>query len=288
MSVLKFLLAEGNTRERVEATVAAGGRSGTDCFTEILNAVAPGALIDVVNPADADAALPAGAGLAQYDGFMMSGSALNIPGGDDDPRVVRQVDLAKAVFAAGVPFWGSCWGLQVAVAAAGGSVGASPLGCEMAVARKVVVNEAGRGHPLYADKPAVFDAPAVHVDEITALPPGATLLASNDFSKVQGACFDHGAGTFWGTQYHPEFDMADMAVLVRRYTERLVDQGFFATPAEAEAHAARLKALHEAPTRKDLSWALGIDADILDPMRRWREIANWTEHLLKARVASTQ
>lgn len=288
MSDLRFLLAEGNTRERNADAIAAGGRTGTACFSEILNTIAPGSGIDIVNPADADAVLPDGAALANYHGFMMSGSALNVPGSEDDPRVVRQVDLAKAVFEAGVPFYGSCWGLQIAVAAAGGTVSASPLGCEMAVARKIELNDAGRDHPLYDGKASVFDAPAVHVDEVTSLPSGARLLASNGFSKVQGAAFEYGAGSFWGVQYHPEFDMADMAVLVTRYTERLVGQGFFASAAEAETHAARLRTLHGEPARKDLAWLLGIDADILDPALRWREIVNWVEHAVKPHAASAQ
>jgi len=225
--------------------------------------------------------LPAGTALEQFDGFMMSGSALNIPGGEDDPRVQRQIDLARAVFDTGVPFYGSCWGLQVAAAAAGGTVAANPKGCEMAVARKVALSEDGSDHPLYSGKHRVFDAPAVHVDEVTALPPGATLLASNDFSKVQGACFTYGKGTFWGVQYHPEFDLADMAVLVRRYTRRLVDQGFFDGPEAAEAHAGRLVELHRNPERKDLAWSLGLDGDILDPKLRWREIVNWVEFAVK-------
>ncbi len=283
MSDLKFLLAEGNTREINAQAIASGGRTGTMCFSEILQSIAPGCIIEIVNPADIDTGLPAGAELTGYDGFMMSGSALNVPLGGDDPRVTRQVDLAKAVFDAGVPFYGSCWGLQVAVAAAGGSVAASPLGCEMAVARKVVLSEQGRDHLLYDGKAGVFDAPAVHVDEVTALPSGATVLASNGFSRVQGATFRFARGEFWGVQYHPEFDLADMAVLVKRYTQRVVDQGFFATPADAEAHAERLKTLHEDPERKDLSWLLGLDADILDPTVRWREIVNWVEHAVKPR-----
>jgi GMP synthase (glutamine-hydrolysing) len=281
MSGLKFLLAEGNTRELNATAIAAGGRTGTACFSSILEVVAPGSIIDIVNPADADAVLPSGADLAQYHGFMMSGSALNIPLSENDPCVRRQVDLAKAVFDVGVPFYGSCWGLQVAVAAAGGTVSASPLGCEMAVARKVVLNATGREHPLYEGKASVFDAPAVHVDEVTVLPSGATLLASNGFSQVQGVMFTHSAGEFWGVQYHPEFDLSDMSVLVHRYTERLVSQGFFASPAEAEIHAERLKTLHDDPARKDLAWLLGLDADILDPAVRWREIVNWIEYAVK-------
>jgi GMP synthase (glutamine-hydrolysing) len=284
MNALRLLLAEGNTRDRVEATEAAGGRSGVDCFKKILDGVASDAIVDVVNPADADAVLPKGAALDGYHGFMMSGSALNIPGGEDDPRVRRQIDLAKAVFKAGVPFWGSCWGLQVAVAAAGGTVRANPKGCEMAVARKVRLTEAGAGHPLYTEKPMVFDAPAVHVDEIETLPAGAELLASNNFSTVQGAAFKVGKSEFWGVQYHPEFDMDDMSLMVLRYTQRLIDQGFFKTEAEAKAHAERLHAVHMEPERKDLAWALGIDGDILDKSRRWREIANWIEHAVRRRA----
>ena len=169
----------------------------------------------------------------------------------------------------------------MAVAAAGGTVSASPLGCEMAVARKGVLNATGREHPLYEGKASVFDAPAVHVDEVTVLPSGATLLASNGFSQVQGVMFTHSAGEFWGVQYHPEFDLSDMSVLVHRYTERLVSQGFFASPAEAEIHAERLKTLHDDPARKDLAWLLGLDADILDPAVRWREIVNWIEYAVK-------
>ena len=284
MNALRLLLAEGNVRDRVAATEAAGGRSGVNCFKEILESAAPDAVVDVVYPADGDAGLPKGGALAGYHGFMMSGSALNLPGGEDDPRVRRQVELAKAVFQAGVPFWGSCWGLQVAVAAAGGTVRANPKGCEMAVARKIRVTAAGAGHPLYGEKPAVFDAPAVHVDEIETLPTGAELLATNDFSRVQGATFKVGESEFWGVQYHPEFDMDDMSLLVLRYTQRLIEQGFFKTEDEAKAHAERLHELHAEPTRKDLAWALGIDDDILDKSRRWREIANWVEHAVRRRA----
>ena len=284
MRDLKFLLAEGNTRERIAEAETNGGRSGIDCFSEILNTLTPGCEIEIINPADENTALPPGTDLSQYHGFMMSGSALNVPGGEGDPRVRRQIDLAKAVFDAGVPFYGSCWGLQVAVAAAGGTVTASPLGCEMVVARKIELNEEGRAHPFYDGKAHVFDAPAVHVDEVTALPTGATLLASNCFSRVQGATFKQGKGEFWGVQYHPEFDLADLSVLVKRYTKRLVEQDFFTTPEEAVAHAVRLKTLNDDPGRKDISWLLGIDKDILDPGIRWCEIGNWVEHAVKPNV----
>ncbi len=73
--------------------------------------------------------------------------------------MTRQIELAKAVFAAGVPFFGSCWGLQVAVTAAGGEVRANPRGREFGFARRILLTEAGREHRLFAGKPAAFEAP---------------------------------------------------------------------------------------------------------------------------------
>ena len=50
--------------------------------------------------------------------------------------VTRQIELMRAVYAAGVPCFGSCWGIQVGAAAAGGggeAVGGAPA-VEQAVA----------------------------------------------------------------------------------------------------------------------------------------------------------
>ncbi|ANY85010.1 hypothetical protein BB934_43115 (plasmid) [Microvirga ossetica] len=46
----------------------------------------------------------------------MTGSPLHLY--QDTPETRREVDLMRAVFKAGVPSFGSCAGLQVAVAAA--------------------------------------------------------------------------------------------------------------------------------------------------------------------------
>jgi GMP synthase (glutamine-hydrolysing) len=72
-----------------------------------------------VNIADGEA-LPFGITLSDFDGVIFPGSPLHIY--DPDPCVSRQIDFARAAFAAGVPVWGSCWSLQVAVVALGGSV----------------------------------------------------------------------------------------------------------------------------------------------------------------------
>jgi len=159
----RILVIDGNVAEiRARLTAALGYDSGTG-YAQILRRIEPSLHVDIVCAADG-AALPAGVGLENYHGVTMTGSALNIYNGGDP--VVRQIELVKAVFAAGVPFFGSCWGLQVAVTAAGGLVRANPRGREFGFARRILLSEAGREHPLFAGKPPVFEAPTVHRDEI--------------------------------------------------------------------------------------------------------------------------
>src|SRR3954469_5632500 len=112
--------------------------------------------------------LPFGHALSDFDGVMFPGSPLHIY--DPDACVGRQIDFARAAFAAGVPVWGSCWGLQLAVVALGGSVRRNPRGRELPIARAITLMEAGRVHPLLASRPAVFDALCSHLDEIEMLP----------------------------------------------------------------------------------------------------------------------
>ena len=178
----RFLVVEGNTREARDATVAAGGRATGDMYCDALRTCLAGAECEVVRPTDGDTAPPGGAALADYDGIAWTGSALNIYNGG--PEITRQVDLAKAALASGVPIFGSCWGLQVAVTACGGEVVLNADGREFGIARKISRTKAGRGHPLYDGKPDVFDAVAVHKDEVSRLPPGATVLARNAHSPV--------------------------------------------------------------------------------------------------------
>ena len=69
-------------------------------------------------PADENPKLAAP--LKSFDGIAITGSALNIYKGE--PASLRQIDFAREVFARRIPFFGSCWGLQVTVVAAGGEV----------------------------------------------------------------------------------------------------------------------------------------------------------------------
>ena len=153
----------------------------------------------------------------------------------------------------------------------------------MGIARKIALTDDGRSHPLYIGKPRVFDAFISHEDEITHLPSGALNLAGNAFSSVQAVCVTHGRGTFWAVQYHPEYDLHELARLTFARMERLVAMGFFPDLDAARDYVNKLETLHQDPSRRDIAWLLGIDDDVMNDDVRQVEVRNWIEHLVLPR-----
>jgi GMP synthase (glutamine-hydrolysing) len=274
VSTARILVIDGNVAEVRARQVAALGYDSGSGYARVLRRIDPALQIDIVLAADAEPQFPAGVALADYGGVTMTGSALNIYNGG--APVTRQIELAKAVFAAGVPFFGSCWGLQVAVTAAGGEVRANARGREFGFARRILLTEAGRAHPLFQGKPAAFEAPTVHKDEITALPPGATTLAVNDFG-LQAAVFQYGRGTFWGVQYHPEYDYADIAAAAERYGEAFVTEGMFRDIHALQDFANELRVLQSNPADASMLWKHGLGPAMRSETLRMLEIRNWLQ-----------
>jgi GMP synthase (glutamine-hydrolysing) len=272
MDAARVLVVDGNVAEaRGKQTAALGYDAGIG-YARVLRQLVPGLVCDIIYPADANALPPAGASLGSYDGVAITGSALNISQGG--APVTRQVEFAKAVFDAGVPMFGSCWGLQVAVTAAGGVVRINPRGREFGFARRVLLSSAGRDHALYADKPDVFEAPTVHRDDIESLPTDAVELASNEMG-LQAAVFSYRRGTFWGVQYHPEYGYLDVAAVAGRYRSALIEAGVFSDPAALDTFVADLHALHADPHQHTLLWKYGLGPAMLDERVRLAELRNW-------------
>jgi len=270
----RILVVDGNVAEiRARQSAALGYDSGAG-YARVLKRVMPDLVCDIIRPADAAPALPMGVSLADYDGVTITGSALNIYNGGG--AIERQIEIARAVFEAGVPFFGSCWGLQIAVTAAGGVVRKNPRGREFGFARRILLSEAGRAHPLFAGKPAVFEAPTIHRDDIESLPPGAVTLASNDLG-LQAAAFRHGRTTFWGVQYHPEYDYIDIAAAAERYGKTLVDEGLFSDEAALHEFAVELRQLQSQPADTALLWKHGLGPAMASEAVRLLEIRNWLE-----------
>lgn len=256
----------------------AGMSKAHELYIDFLRSYVPQAHIDVLFPADLDVALPKGAQLTSYDAFIWTGSNLTIY--EDDPRVTRQIELCRAIYRAGVPQYGSCWGVQMAAVAAGGEVRKNPRGREWCIARDIRLTEAGKQHPMYVGKPHRFNGFIMHLDEVSRIPPGGTLLATNDHTPVQALEVRYEKGIFWATQYHPEYNLGEMARLLVARREALVKEGFFKRAEDVVAYAARLTELYHNPDNEDLRRELNIGDDLLDPTIRQCELRNWIDRLV--------
>ncbi|MBW6527445.1 type 1 glutamine amidotransferase [Sphingomonas sp. RHCKR7] len=275
---MSFLVAESEPPEARARRRDSVGRSSGETYASLLATLAPGARITRVTPAD-EGADPLGIGdIAAHDAVFLTGSPLHLY--DDRPECRRITAFMREVFRSGVPSFGSCAGLQVAVAAAGGRVRAMGERREAGFARRITPTAAGRDHPLLRGRAPAYDAPAIHTDEVAELPAGAILLASNAVTAVQAAEIRHGDGVFWGVQYHPEIDLGEVAAALRRQADDLVEHGLARDDADVVAQAALVEALGDAPDRHDLAWRLGLDAQVTDPATRSTEIRNFIEQLV--------
>lgn len=274
---IRFLIAESETPDARERRRASVGRSSGETYMDTLRAIVPGAACNLVRPAEDGGDAPDRDGLESYDAVFLTGSPLHVY--QDTPEVRRQLDFMRAVFASGTPSFGSCAGLQVAAVAAGGTVRENRRGHEAMFARRITPTGAGLCHKLLAGRPAAYDAPAIHSDEVERLPEDATLLASNGVTEVQAAEIRHDGGVFWGVQYHPELPLDEIAGAARRQADDLVEQGLARDKAAVDAYAGLVEALHREPGRRDLAWQLGLDRQVTDPALRQAELRNFVEHL---------
>lgn len=278
-SGLRFLVAESEPPDARQRRRESVGRSSGETYLEILARLAPGCACDRIMPADGDCALPPGTSLPDYDAVFLSGSPLSLY--EETPEVRRSLAFMGAVFTSGTPSFGSCAGLQLATVAAGGTVRQNRNGPEAGFARRIVATEAGRSHPMLEGRPAAFDAPSIHTDEVETLPEGATLIALNRSTVVQAAEIRHEGGTFWGVQYHPEIGLDEVTGALRRQADDLVEAGLAKSRREVEDQADLVEALHQEPWRRDLAWRLGLDDQVTDDDKRQVEIRNFIGSMVR-------
>lgn len=250
-----------------------------DMYSDFLRRYVRNVHIDVIFVADLDQSLPTGASLTSYDGYIWTGSDLTIYH-EDDPRVTRQIELCRAIYKAGVPQYGSCWGIQMAAVAAGGEVRKNPKGREWGIARDIRRTEEGKRSLLLKGKPDRYDGFIMHLDEVTRIPPGGKLLATNPHTHVQALEVHYLNGTFWATQYHPEYNLYEMGRLIAARAEALVREGFFPDKESVLAYAEKMKRLHANPNDAALRQELAVGDDIIDPRIREQELRNWIDYLV--------
>ena len=268
--MLRILIVDGNTQETNARHMACGGAATGEHYAEVLRELHPELDIEIIHPADEPRKTHAA--VADFDGLVWTGSALNA--WRLTPEVRSQVELARRALETATPIFGSCWGLQITAIAAGGVVAPARNGREIVVARDIELTDAGRGHPMFSGKTARFDAVAVHADEVVTRPSAMRVLAANAHSPVQAAEIALGGG-FWGTQYHPEYGLQEIAIVMRRYGDRLLEDGTYPSAAVRDQAINELSELGRDPARRDLAAKYRIGASVLDAGIHHREILNW-------------
>lgn len=279
----RIMIFDGAPQRAQDRLAAHGSATNAVIFSRALAHHVRDLDILTINVAD-DERLPQGVSIADFDGVVVTGSPLNVY--KAEPAVTRQLALAREIFDAGVPVWGSCWGLQVMTVALGGVVRKNPKGREVGVARGIERTAAGAAHPLLAGRPARFDALCSHEDEVETLPAGAVVLARNDVSEVQAAVIERDGGSVWAVQYHPEHEPATSAAILESRAARLVEEGFAPTVEHMAEWVRDLRAIGNDPGRRDLAWRYGLGPEVMEPAVRTREIGNWLAAKVVPRAAA--
>ena len=213
MKDLNILICEGNTPEEGRIFQNVGIPTHTESLKESLAYYSQNLKIDVLNPCleiDLNEIVPK---LKKYDGLIWGGSSLNIY--NDTPEIRRQIFFMKECFKNVKKILAICWGMQVAVTAAGGEVKKGVNGSHIGIANDIELTTDGLNNSLYRDKKNKFNTPAFNFDEVVTLPTGAIHLASNKINKIQSLNFKTGVSEIWGLQYHPEITYKKMVDIIK-------------------------------------------------------------------------
>ncbi len=221
MKNLNLLVVEGNLQKENENFKNSGIPTHAESLKESLSYYTNDLNIEVFNPCaekSFDKILP---NIKKYQGLIWGGSSLNIY--NDCIEIRRQISFMRECFKNIKNILAICWGMQVAVTAAGGEVKKSSNGAHIGIAKDIEINENGLNHPLYKSKNKKFNSPAFNFDEVVTLPKGANHLASNKINKIQSIHFKSGISDVWGLQYHPEITYHKMISLIKFRKDRLIN-----------------------------------------------------------------
>ena len=261
----KILIVEGNPAEENQQFTIAGIQTHTESLKHSLSYFTDNLIIDVANPSSDKNIKEIANSLESYDGLIWGGSSLNIY--NDTPEIRRQIEFMKECQKKIKKILAICWGMQVAVTAAGGEVKKCVKGSQKGIALDIEINENGLKHPLYKSKNQKFNSPAFNFDEVVKLPEGAIHLASNKINKIQSIHFNKGISEVWGLQYHPEITYNKMITLIKFRKEKLINnRKCFNDEAEIQNH---IKFIEEE-----------IKRSVKDS--RMLELKNWLDYLKAA------
>lgn len=132
-----------------------------------------------------------------YDGYILSGSELGVYDDADWMQPLR--DWLKDAKQAGKPLFGVCFGHQIMADVFGGK--AEKTGeAEIGVRAFEIEGETVTGHVW-------------HQDQVTQVPPGATVIGKADYCPVAALSYDFPA---MSVQFHPEYAPDYVSTFLRR------------------------------------------------------------------------
>tara|TARA_B100000287_G_scaffold292969_1_gene276330 strand:+ start:1678 stop:2475 length:798 start_codon:yes stop_codon:yes gene_type:complete len=235
MKNLNLLIVEGNIEKENNNFKKNGIQTHAESLQDSLEHYANNLNIDVFNPCSEKSFNKIITNIKKYDGMIWGGSSLNIY--NDCIEIRRQISFMKECFKNIKKILAICWGMQVAVTAAGGEVKKSKNGAHIGIASDIEINDNGLNHPLYKSKNRKFNSPAFNFDEVTTLPENSLHLSSNKINKVQSINFKSGISDVWGLQYHPEITYHKMITLIKFRKDRLInDRKCFKDEEEIKNH----------------------------------------------------
>ena len=235
----KILIVEGNLREENQSFSEAGIQTHTESLKDSLAYFTDKLETHVVNPSsdkNIDQNIDA---LESYDGLIWGGSSLNIY--NNTPEIKRQIEFMRECQKQVKHILAICWGMQVAVTAAGGEVKKAEKS-HIGIANDIVINNQGLKHPIYKDKNNNFNSPAFNFDEVVKLPANGICLASNRINKVQGIYFEASKSQIYGLQYHPEITYEKMISLIEFRKNKLIEnRKVFESEIDVQNHISFIK-----------------------------------------------
>ena len=172
------------------------------------------------------------ADLTEHDGLLVLGGPQSAVEGFPELDPVR--DLLRTAIAGDVPTLAVCLGGQLLAQAGGGAVRVAVDGPEVGPAL-VAKRDSADADPVFGPLPLSPDVLQWHHDEISELPPGATLLASSPVYPNQA--FRVGRSVY-GLQFHIE----TTPEMVRDWAEE-DPVGVAATPFDVDTICARFDAV---------------------------------------------
>ncbi len=257
----KILIVEGNLKEENKSFLKVGIQTHTESLKDSLKYFTSNLEFDVVNPSSDQNLEIIKGNLLKYDGLIWGGSSLNIY--NDTPEIRRQIEFMKECQKKVKNILAICWGMQVAVTAAGGEVKKAD-GSHIGIANEIIINKDGLNHPLYKNKENKFNSPAFNFDEVKKLPKNAICLASNKINKIQSLYFKVNDSNIWGLQYHPEITYEKMISLIEFRKDRLIEnRKVFENERDVENHISFIK----------------NEISISNKEKRMVELKNWINYL---------